>query len=401
MLGRYSSASTSSDIRISFHRGFAGWPTRQMTETNKDHVGLTDTFASRRYFKKFEAITGHLTRIAGYMHSEGALSREDVKVLTGYLASLTFTFRALSMKYLLVGRDTGRFFGSLAMDKRDSGFPIAAELMTMANDAHQAGRHLENMPSEAALKDQMVRSIISDQQAPTRLQFALSQRLYYEELLKGNMFWVRNDPVSVWMGNNADRRRFLLHWAVYDSQLNLPVIYLMEVEDSGREALPKDERRWPEVQAHLMAQSLGGLKLLTIATGFDRDYDDLHPKRLRRYHVGPMYSSAYTEQSGPLREVLAEARSPEGQDWALAWTAETLESERVEEERSGWFSTVEREVFALDPFGGQGAETGTTQMQRSIILPQRPFQALAERNPSGFADVGKFVVSGSGQVLRY
>ena len=171
--------------------------------------------------------------------------------------------------------------------------------------------------------------------------------------------------------------------------------------DSGREALPKDERRWPEVQAHLMAQSLGGLKLLTIATGFDRDYDDLHPKRLRRYHVGPMYSSAYTEQSGPLREVLAEARSPEGQDWALAWTAETLESERVEEERSGWFSTVEREVFALDPFGGQGAETGTTQMQRSIILPQRPFQALAERNPPGFADVGKFVVSGSGQVLRY
>jgi hypothetical protein len=73
----------------------------------------------------------------------------------------------------------------------------------------------------------------------------------------------------------------------------------------------------------------------------------------------------------------------------------------VIEERAGWFSTVEREVFALDPFGGQGAETGTTRMQRSIILPQRPFQVLAEQNPPGFADVRKFVVSATGQVLRY
>ena len=93
--------------------------------------------------------------------------------------------------------------------------------------------------------------------------------------------------------------------------------------------------------------------------------------------------------------------APEGQDWALAWTTEELESEDVVEERAGWFSTVKREVFALDPFGGRGAETGATRTERSIILPQRPFQVLAERNPPGFGDVRKFVVSASGQVLRY
>ena len=375
-----------------------------MTESNiqdRDHVGLTDTFASRRYFRKFEAITTHLVRVAGYMQADGALSKSDVKVLTGYLSALNFTFRALSMKYLLVGRETGRFFGSLAMDKRDSGFPVASELMTMANDAQQAERHLENMPSEADLKDQMVRTIISDRQVPTKLQFALSQRLYYQELLKGELFWSRNDPVCEWLGTEGDRRRFLLHWAVYDSQLNLPVIYLMELEDTGKIALPKDQRRWPEAQAHLMAQSLGELKLVTIAKGFDEDFDNLHPKRLRRFHLGPMYSSAYTEQSGPLRRVLGAARAPEGQDWALAWTLEELESERVIEERTGWFSKVEREIFALDPFGGRGVDTGATHTQRAIILPQPPFQVLAEENPPGFAEVRKYVVSKAGQVLRY
>ncbi|WP_170589260.1 hypothetical protein [Ruegeria arenilitoris] len=372
-----------------------------MTNPTQDHVGLTDTFTSRRYFRKFEVITVHLLRVAATMEAEGAISKQEVRIISRYLSGLLYTFRALSMKYLLVGRDTGRFFGSLAMDKRDSGFPVAAELLTMANDAQQAQVHLANMPSEDDLKTEMVRTIISDREIPTKLQFALSQRLYYEELLKGQLFWARNDPECHWIETEGERRKFLIHWAVYDSQINLPVIYLMQLEDSGKTALPKDQRRWPEVQAHLMAQSLGGLKLVTIAKGFDQDFDDLHPKHLRRIHVGPMYSSAYTEQSGPLRQVLEDAQAPEGQDWALAWTTEELHSEEVIEERAGWFSTVEREVFALDPFGGQGAETGATRTQRSIILPQRPFQVLAERNPPGFADVRKFVVSKSGQVLRY
>lgn len=369
---------------------------------NKDHAALSDTFASRLYFRKFEVITDHLTRVAGTMAAEGDLGEADSKVLTRYLAAINFTFRALSMKYLLVGRDTGRFFGALQMDAVESGFPVFNELLVMANDAQQAQSHLRNMPSVAALKDEMVRVIVGDQELPTKLQYALSQRLYYEELLKGDLFWAQNHPDAIWMGDlGEDRRAFMLHWAVYDSQVNLPTIYIMEVEDSGRHALPKDQRRWPEVQSHLMGQSLGGLKLVTIAKAFDEGFDDLHPKRLRRFHVGPMYSHEYTRQSGPLREVLAAARSKPKDDWALAWTVEDLHSERVTAERSGWFGTVEREVFALDPFSGRGVDTGATTTNRSIILPQRPYQVLEEMNPPGFGSVQKFVVSPQGRVLSY
>jgi hypothetical protein len=151
----------------------------------------------------------------------------------------------------------------------------------------------------------------------------------------------------------------------------------------------------------LSAQALGGLKLLTIAKGFDQDFDDLHPKRLRRFHLGPMYSHQYTQQAGPLREILAEARAPEGQDWALVWTEEELLSDRVTQEKSGWFSTVDREVFALDPMGAAGPDLGATRQERSIILPQRPYQVLEERRPPGFAGVRKFVVSAKGRVLQY
>ena len=151
----------------------------------------------------------------------------------------------------------------------------------------------------------------------------------------------------------------------------------------------------------MIAQSLAGLKLVTIAKGFDEDFDGLHPKHLRRIHVGPMYSSAYTRQAGPIHDVLEQARAPDGQDWCLAWTVEDLESERVETERKGWFSSVERQVFALDPFSGRGADTGATRTERAIILPQRPFQVLAELNPPGFRSVRKFVVSPNGRVLSH
>ncbi|WP_090269913.1 hypothetical protein [Thalassovita taeanensis] len=372
-----------------------------MSELDRDHVGLSDTFASRRYFRKFDVITRHLAGVAAQMKAEGQLSAEEVEILTRYMVSIGFTFRALSMKYLLVGRDTGQFFGSLAIDTVDSGFPVFNELLVMANDAMQARQHLDGMPGPEALKQQMVAKIVGDQELPTKLQFALSQRLYYEELLKGALFWARNDPRVQWLSGVEPRRRYLVHWAVYDSQVNLPVIYMMEVEDSNRTALPNDERRWPEVQAHLMGQSLAGLKLVTIAKGFDEQFNDLHPKRVRRVHLGPMYSHSFTRQSGPLREVLAEAGGVPGQDWAMAWTIEELESEQVTEARVGWFSTAEREVYALDPFGGRGVDTGATRTERSIILPERPYQVLAEKNPPGFASVRKFVVSPSGRVLRY
>ncbi|MBU2981253.1 hypothetical protein KO498_05450 [Lentibacter algarum] len=365
---------------------------------DRDHVGLKDTFASRRYFRKFEAITQHLNRVAAVMQGEGRLAERDVEILTRYIVQMSFTFKALSMKYLMAGRGN-RIGGVLSMDRVESGFPVFSELMLMANDAQQAARHLENMPSVDALKDEMVRKVVGDREVPVKLQYALSQRLYYEELLKGDMFWARNDPRAIWEHGLEGRRTYTLHWAVYDSQINLPTVYILDVEDTGRTALPKDQRRWPEAQAHLMGQSMEGLKLLTIAKGFDEAFDDLHPKRLRRFHIGPMYSSAFTLQSGPMRDVLREAKSPAGEDWALAWTIEELESERVTEARSGWFGTVEREVFALDPFAGRGADTGATRMERAIIMPQRPFAVLEEKQPAGFASVRKFVVSKSGAVL--
>ena len=360
-----------------------------------DHHELYDTLVARRYFAKFDRISGYLGRVAAEMEAEGRLTRTEARMLGGYLKAVAATFRALSHKYLMTGR--GETAPRLTIDRHESGFPVAQELMTMAVDAQQAEKHLAGMPSEAELKDRMVRQIVGDLTIPTALQFALSQRYYYEALAAGGLFWARNDPDAQWIEDLGNRRHFLVHWAVWDTQINLPVVYLMDLEDSGKKPLPTDAYRWPQVQQALMAQSVGGLKLLTIATGFDKDFADLHPKRLRRVILGPMYSASFTLQSGPISTVLEGAKAPEGEDWALVWTVEDLVSDREEEVKDGWFSTFQRQVYKLDPVAG--AELGATRQDRMIILPEKPYQVLVEQNPRGLQGLRKFVVGAGGRLI--
>lgn len=366
-----------------------------------DHKLLDDDIAARRYFDKFGRITRLMAGVAEEMEAEGTFSAHESDALGIYASAIAASFRALSMKYLIAGRLEATVARHLTIDLHESGFPVFQEIVGMANDAAQAPQSLAALPEAAALKDQMIRQIVGERTMPTRLQYALSQRLYLEALVRGGLFFAQMPPQAQWLTDlDNGRRRFLLHWAVYDSQLNVPVVYLMEAEDAGGTTLPRDQGRWPAAQAHLMAQSVGGLKLLTIARGFDADFPDIHPKRLRRVHLGPMYSSAFTLQTGPIREVLEEARAQPGDDWAMAWTIEDLESERVEMEK-GWFSSTERQVFRLDPFAGRGAETGATRVTRSLILPQLPYQVLVEKDPEGFRAVRKYVVGREGRVVVY
>ncbi len=372
------------------------------TDLTSDHRALNDAIATRRYFAKFDAILGHVENVAAIATGQGRLGKIQLGVVQAYLQMLTTTFEALSNKYLMTGRVSSLLPKSLEIDVTDSGFPLYSELLQMANDAHQVNQHLGHLPSAADLKKEMVRHILNEQTVPLKLQFALSQRLYYERLHAMNLFWVNNDPQIIWLGTDDDgRRQYVVHWASYDSQVNIPTISLMVVEDTGDTALPRDEKRWPLVESHLMAQSVLALKLVTIAQGFDRDFDHLHPKLFRRIQIGPMYSDHFTYQSGPLAGILSDANGGPGNDWALSFTVESLVSDRVETEKKGWFGSVEREIYKLDHFDTAATDSGATDVSRAIILPQRPYQVLAERDPAGFRGVRKYVVGDGDQVLSY
>ena len=74
-------------------------------------------------------------------------------------------------------------------------------------------------------------------------------------------------------------------------------------------------------------------------------------------------------------------------------------SGQVREEKSGWFSTVEREIFRLDKAELSDDAPGHTKAEHSLILPERAYQVLRHRDPPGLRRVKRFVVGENGQVL--
>lgn len=365
------------------------------------HRVLDSARATRRYFAKFERIITHLRSVAQLSSDEGLITEAEQKILGQYLGDLNNSFTALSYKYLMTNRAPDS--GKMSIDKTESGFPVFSEIIQLAADATQAKKHLKSLPDQDRLKKDMINHILTERSAPTTLQYALAQRIYYETLVNENLFLSQNHPQIVWVGKDLHRqkRRYIIHWAAYDSKTNIPVVYLMVVDDTSNRALPNDERRWPRVQDALMAQAISELKLLTIAKGFDEDFNGLHPKSLRRFHLGPMHSHAFTEQRGPIREVLANAIGEQGLDWALAWTVETLHSDGQKWEKVGIFKQAPREVFKLDAFNMSGKMDGVTDITRALILPHRAYQVMEEQHAQAFTGVRKYVVGHNAKILSY
>ena len=114
-----------------------------------------------------------------------------------------------------------------------------------------------------------------------------------------------------------------------------------------------------------------------------------------------MHSHAFTEQSGPIRNVLAEASGEAGLDWALAWTVESLVSESVKKEKVGIFKTAQREIYHLDKMDFHMADSGASDINRALILPHRAYQVLEEKYKTDFSGVQKYVVGKNANILSY
>ena len=173
-----------------------------MNTLTDDHAELYDTAIVRRYFDKFDKITGHLARVAAELEGEGAVTKLEARVIGAYIQRLNLTFQSLGYKYLMTGRVDGPLPGKLTFDRHESGFPVAQELLVMANDAQQAEKHLAQLPSESEIKDAMIRQIVGELAFPRACNSPCRSGCITKALCGGAPFWARNDADVQWLGRN-------------------------------------------------------------------------------------------------------------------------------------------------------------------------------------------------------
>ena len=367
---------------------------------------FSDNDLCRRYFAKFARVIAIVQEIAkraplGASGGQG-LGDLESEIIAQYLARLAGSFAALSMKHLLTGLVHNRLPAKLEIDQADSGFPVFRELLALGDDGKQAQARLAELPDRRTLKGDIIDYLLKHKSMPRDLQFAMSQRVYHEALLERPLFYARNELKLLPLEADQDGvLRYLAYWAVYDSQRNLPNIYLMVLDSSHSAPLASEHDLRRRVVDHLLAQSLSSLKLVTIATGFDQDFPELHPKLIKRIHVGPLYANRFTKHADVIQRLLAEAEDEAGQDWVFCWTVESLFSKASEWAPSGMFGETQKEIYHVDLHDPEAFEAGASAVERAMILPYRPYQRLVEGDFEQLKPIRKYVVGPDGMLLDH
>ncbi|ESY96139.1 hypothetical protein [Mesorhizobium sp. LNHC229A00] len=348
--------------------------------------------AAARYFS---AITAALSGLEVFMRDDRSpLYRHGIvaKIVAEYIARLDKSFSCW--------RNRLGFMDTFRISRAESGYPVFQNLLELENDRLQADARLANIPQAGELREEMADFILRHKEFPEALQKSMAERLYLEDVKSEQTFgpFTLAQTAKVSVNPKTARPYYLVHWATFDGSANLPLVYMVTVEDSSESMvrqlvdrsgklndkvdipLPVDGLLNPEL-AHRFddfteKNSAYTLSPATIAVNLDKDFEPLHPKQLRRVVLGPFYSAGITDNNSTVTEVLAKVRRPENA-WLLTWTIQEVYSKGEKPGRKGLFSSEKTtQEFFINTDDLEAARQGVSSYENHALIPHEAYQAL-------------------------
>lgn len=351
-----------------------------------------ETDAAERYFS---AITAALSGLEIFMRDDRSpLYRHGIvaKIVAEYISRLDKSFTCW--------RNRLGFMETFKISRAESGYPVFQNLLELENDRRQADSRLATIPSARELRSEMADFILRHKEFPTTLQKSMAERLYLEDIKSGETFgpFTLAQTAKVSVNPKSGLPYYLVHWASFDGTTNLPLVYMVTVEDSTdnivRQLVGKDGRLNEDVEIPLPVDGLlnpdlarrfddfteknssYSLSPLTIAVNLDKDFEPLHPKQLRRVVLGPFYSAGITDNNSTVTEVLAKVRKPENA-WLLTWTIQEVYSKGEKPGRRGLFSSEKTtQEFYINTDDLEATRQGVSSFENHALVPHEAYQAL-------------------------
>ena len=336
-------------------------------------------------------------------------------------ASLIMKYVERLMTSLRCWENKTGFLDRFRISRAESGFPVYQNVLELENDRKSAPDRLAQIPDGAKLRAEMVDFILRNKAFPAVLQGRLAERLYLEEIIKGDVFSpvILPETSGVTVNTENGRPAVVVNWAAFDGNQTLPMIYVARVEDSSENMmrmlvtrdgklntdidipLPLGGLLNPELAARfddfVIRNSSYTLSPVTIATNMDKDFPTLHPKQLRRIVIGPFYSAGITENNAVINGILSRVRRPENA-WLLTWTVQEVFSTREKPEVKGFFSsTPASQEFHIDTTNLEASRMGVSAFEKHALVPHEAYTALYASNEAEqiFAGYKVHVISGN------
>lgn len=305
-----------------------------------------------------------------------------------------------------------RYQDSFRIDLNESGFPVLQEVLALTDAESQAAKRLKTLPDPTSLKRKMIDQMLGSRKMPEALRKQMAERLFYQELRKNvsvaGAYPMFTPPRTIRISTNPknDRPYYVVYWSTYDGNANLPLLYTMVVEDSSRsvekgaanrifrEAMEPPKGRPLRANAEqgmegipnpvlsdsltkfIEANSSYSLTLTTIATALDKAFEDLHPKQLRRFVLGPFYAGGITKHNELVQGLLDKVDSTIDA-WVLTWTMQELFSESEKPgQRRFWSSSPPEQVFHINTDDVDCVQQGVSAVEYHALVPHAAYQAV-------------------------
>ena len=369
--------------------------------------------AVRQYFTSIRSALAGLELFLGDRNSP--LYRNTVvgEVVVPYLARLKASFSCWENR---IG-----FIEQFRISRAESGFPVFQNVLELENDRQSAEKRLSGIPQADALRQEMADFILRHKAFPAALQSRMAERLYLEQIGKGDIFspFIMPETIRVAVNPKTMRPYYVVCWGAFDGSSTLPMVYMATIEDSSEKIVTMlvtgDGKLNPDVDIPLpvggllnpelasrfddfaLKNSAYSLTPVTIATSLDKDFPELHPKQLRRIVLGPFYSAGITENNAKINDILSKVRKTENA-WLLTWTVQEVFSKAERPAQRGfWSSTPASEEFHIDTDNLEATRMGVSSYEKHALVPHDAYQALYAAGDAAqiFGDYKVHVISGN------
>lgn len=329
-------------------------------DPQRNCVEVSDQNRVRLYFAQISQALGCLARI---FETTAGRSNTEYQAIDAYLRRLRSTLEILSWKHFYSG--TG---DELKIDTTDSGFLHFSSLISLAADLKARDRELDDTPSFADLKENLVRRIVDYRVPPREDQLKIARRKYLESLNAEATIPPFLEGALVPSGEMDGLPAYFWSFATYDRQLNRPFIYLVYfVYDNPGRTLDTTEVEYVSLVEAAERAARGRDNLLHFSKTLDDSLPRLSPRVVKRLILGPYCSPVFTVNEAPLAKVLdpLAGRFP----FVLRWESETLLSDRSMREGKGLFRRGKLKQIFWIPKNLDLQSRGVSHVERSVLFP--------------------------------